>query len=83
MDTFLIFEVEDRLNASVCHGEVEAREIVGNFGHRASIRVHRITMDELVRDVTADFVDEDDEVQPFGGDYCHADHFGQLLRAGA
>ncbi|MDR7035236.1 hypothetical protein [Mesorhizobium sp. BE184] len=56
MDTFLIFDVEDRLNASVCIGEAQAREIVGNFGSGASIRVHRVTMDEMVRDVTEDFV---------------------------
>jgi hypothetical protein len=54
-DTFLIYSVEDRLNASVCHGEEEARDIITNFAP-APVRVLRVTEGEICRDVTADFI---------------------------
>lgn len=79
-DTFLVFDAEDPLHASLCRGEAEVREIIDQFGCTAGLQVLRITMGELVRDVTADFIAEDEADTAFGGDYCHADNFSQLLR---
>lgn len=65
-DTFLIFDAEDQLNASVCKGEAEVREIIDQFGCTAGLQVLRITMGEFVRDVTADFIAEDEADDAFG-----------------
>ncbi|CAM5419886.1 hypothetical protein ATER59S_02377 [Aquamicrobium terrae] len=59
-DTFLVFDAEDPLHASLCRGEAEVREIIDQFGCTAGLQVLRITMGELVRDVTADFIGEDE-----------------------
>lgn len=53
-DTYLVFEGDDRLNASVCSGDM-VHEIVSQFD---SPRVWRITLDEFSRDVTEQFVPE-------------------------
>ena len=53
-DTYLVFEGDDRLNASVCSGD-SVHEIIAQFD---SPRVWRITLDEFSRDVTEQFVPE-------------------------
>lgn len=58
MDAFLVFETDDRLNASLCMGEEQTRETVAIFKDQRTVRVHRVTLDELVRNVTDDFVRE-------------------------
>lgn len=65
-DTFLVFDAEDPLHASLCRGEAEVREIIDQFGCTAGLQVLRITMGELVRDVTADFLTEDEPDTAFG-----------------
>jgi len=65
MDTFLIFDAEDPLNASVCKGEAETREIIGHFACPTGLQVLRITMGEMVRDVTADFIPDEDEAPEY------------------
>jgi hypothetical protein len=81
-DTFIVFDIEDRFNASVCLGEAEAREIIDQFGAGPSIRVHRITLGEMARDVTADFLGEDAADTAFGipsNDSLRRWHEGRVL----
>lgn len=61
LDTYLVFDAEDPLNASLCRGEEATREIIDQFGCTAGLQVLRVTMGELVRDVTADFLPDEDE----------------------
>jgi len=81
LDTFLIFDAEDPLNASVCKGEAETREIIDQFGCTAGLQILRITMGEVTRDVTADFItDEDDVAEP---EFTIRDHTRAMARSGA
>jgi hypothetical protein len=56
-DTYLVFEGADKLNASVCTGDM-VHEIISQFD---SPRVWRVTLDEFSRDVTDQFVDEPED----------------------
>lgn len=56
-DQFTVFDPEDRLNASVCIGRAETQSVVRQF-NRPSIVVLRTTLDEMVRDVTDEFLPE-------------------------
>jgi hypothetical protein len=60
VDQFLVYDPEDRFLSSLCYGEVETRKIVSDFGCTAGLVVLRITEGELCRDVTADFLPEDE-----------------------
>ncbi len=79
MDTFLVFEMDDRYHASVCFGAEDARELVSYSKNPASVRVHRVTEGDIVRDVTADFVSEPE----FEDEYRPINHTAQMRRAGA
>lgn len=81
MDHFLVFSAEDPLHASLCRGEAEVREITDQFGCTAGLQVLRITMGEIVRDVTADFIaDEYDVAEP---EFTIRDHTRAMARSGA
>jgi hypothetical protein len=64
-DAFLVFEIDQRYHASLCYGEADARELVSYSKNPASVRVHRVTEGEIVRDVTADFFPEEDEAPEY------------------
>ncbi len=64
-DAFCIFDPEDRYHAQLCYGEADAREIISGIKNTSGIRVHRITLDEISRDVTADFFPEEDEAPEY------------------
>lgn len=55
MDWFLVFDVTDPLHASLCKSRAEALECISWFKEPENLRVHRVTPDEIVRDVTEDF----------------------------
>lgn len=77
-DAFLIFSPEDRYHASLCLGEDDAREIIAGIKNTASVRVHRVTPGEIVRDVTAEFFPEEDEAPEY-----RINHTAAMRRAGA
>ena len=53
MDWYLVFDPTDRLHSSsLCKGREEALEVISWFKEPENLRVHRVTPDELVRDVT-------------------------------
>lgn len=59
MDSFLIFDPERRFDESLCRDAAEVRAtIVGADLKR--FRVHRVTLGEIVRDVTDDFMPEEE-----------------------
>lgn len=64
-DAFLIFDPEDRYHASLAHGEADAREIIAGIKDTASVRVHRVTPGEIVRDVTQDFFPDETETPEY------------------
>lgn len=66
LDQFLVFDMEDRFNASYCNGEVEVREIIDQFDCPEHLQVLRITMDYPVCDVTSDFISADIDDAPIG-----------------
>lgn len=55
LDYFIVVPEGDRLNSSYCIGSEEAREAVSCFAP-CPVTVWRVTPDELVRDVTEDFL---------------------------
>ena len=59
-DTYLVFDPEDRFHACICFGEAEAKEIIGHFDCPAGLHVRRITIGEISRDVTSDFIADDE-----------------------
>ena len=61
-DQFLVFDPDDRFHASLCFGETEAKEIVAHFGATTGLRVLRLTEGEICRDVTDDFLTDDDDL---------------------
>ncbi|MFC5385148.1 hypothetical protein ACFPLB_04110 [Aquamicrobium segne] len=81
-DQFLVFDMEDRFNASVCYGEDETREIVRQFDCPESLQVLRVTMGHPTRDVTSDFITEDEPDAAFGipsPDSLRCWHEGRVL----
>lgn len=63
-DEFLVWDPEDRFHACICYGEDEVRETIAQFNEDVKVRVRRITVGELARGATDDFLppdgDEDD-----------------------
>ena len=80
-ETYLIFSAEDPLNASVCKGEAATREIIDQFDCTAGLQVLRVTMGELCRDVTDDFITDEDEAPEVEFTLHH--HTEAMRRAGA
>lgn len=66
MDSFLVFSPEDRFHASLCNGEAETREIINQFACPEGLTVIRMTVGEIARDVTDEFITTDDEDTAFG-----------------
>jgi hypothetical protein len=58
LDEYLVFDPTDKLGSSLCIGREEAIKVVSYFG--PGCRVRRITEGELCRDVTADFLPDDE-----------------------
>jgi hypothetical protein len=79
-DQYLVFDPEDRLfNSCLCHGEEEAREVVAQFGSTTCLRVRRITEGDLARDVTADFIDDEQPDEWAGTSYDRAASAADLI----
>ncbi|MBX3583591.1 MAG: hypothetical protein KF810_17025 [Rhizobiaceae bacterium] len=55
-DWFLVFDTAEPQHASLCKGRNDALECISWFKEPENLRVHRVTPDELVRDVTDDFI---------------------------
>ena len=83
LDTFLIFDAEDPLNASVCKGEAETREIIDQFGCTAGLQILRITLGYESRDVTDDFLPPDEDAADFEREFTIRDHTRAMARSGA
>jgi hypothetical protein len=81
LDTYLVFDAEDPLNASLCRGEAETREIIDQFDCTAGLQVLRVTLGELTRDVTADFLPDDDAAPEV--EFTIRDHTRAMARSGA
>ncbi len=66
-DEFLVWDPEDRFHACICYGEDEVRETIAQFNEDVKVRVRRITVGELARGATDDFLPpEDDADDAFG-----------------
>lgn len=64
MDTFLVYDPEDRFHASICYGKDEAIDVVSMFGVQPpKLRIWRITPEHMSVDVTLDFVPDDEPVE--------------------
>ena len=81
---FLIFDIERSFDEHVCRSEDDVRQFIKDVDAQHFCVVQFFLDEGNCRDVTADFVPDepDDEAEPFEGDYCHTDHFRQLLRSG-
>lgn len=66
-EQFLVFDPEDRLHSSLCFGEAETREVIDQFGSIAGLRVWRVTPDEMSRDVTDQFIGDEDDADDVSG----------------
>lgn len=66
VETYAVFDPEDRLHGSICHGAEEVREIINQFACPEGLTVIRMTVDEIARDVTDEFITTDDEDTAFG-----------------
>ncbi len=70
MDTYLVFDPEDRFHASVCYGLDEAIDVVSMFGVQPpKLKVWRITPEHPVRDVTVDFIADPEPVEDLIADH--------------
>lgn len=66
LEQYLVFDPEDRFHASFCNGEEETREIIAQFDCPEGLQVWRITIGEISRDVTDEFISSEDEDADFG-----------------
>ena len=60
-DEFLVWDPEDRSHACICYGEDEVRETIAQFNEDVKVRVRRITVGELARGATDDFLPPEDD----------------------
>jgi hypothetical protein len=66
-DTYLVFDANDRFHSgAICHGSEEAKDFIAGIKDTRSLRVLRVTLDEMCRDVTEQFnpeeIDDPEEV---------------------
>lgn len=66
LDGFLVMDMEDVYNPTFCWTEADARDIYRELDQR-SARVFRMA-DGRHREVTADFIPDEDEREPAGGE---------------
>lgn len=65
-DTYLVWDTTDRFHSgAICHGEAECREIIAGIKDTRSLRVLRVTLDEMCRDVSDQFLAEAEPVEEY------------------
>jgi hypothetical protein len=58
-DTYLVFDTTDRFHSgAICHGSEEAKDFIAGIKDQRSLRVLRVTLDEMCRDVSDQFLAE-------------------------
>jgi len=65
-DTFLVFDTTDRFHSgAICHGIEEAKDFIAGIKDTRSLRVLRVTLDEMCRDVSDEFLAEPEPAEEY------------------
>lgn len=62
---YLIFDLEDRIDPIICRDKAMVEDVISELGDEP-FQVLTIDVDEMCRDVTADFIPDDEEETAFG-----------------
>lgn len=79
MDWYLVFDAAEPQHACLCKGREDATECISWFKAPENLRVHRVTMGELVRDVTEEFAKPEAEDEWAGSAWDRAASEGDRL----
>ena len=82
-DTFLVWDTTDRFHSgAICHGSEEAKDFIAGIKDQRSLRVLRVTLDEMCRDVSDQFLAEPEPVEEYPETFNRRLHMRRIGASG-